>query len=194
MSLAACGILQIQPPQPSKRPGTTRVPGPSCLCETRVLSGAHPANPECRAMPGRGNDCGIGIGTAAEDLAKPVIALASGGPAARRSLVWHRLPDRWADHVVDNVRGAAVSPSSATRSRGSGRLQAWPDVDLALLEVLNPRAKAKPAPHWRLGVIPMLDAVQTLGYPYGLNREKLALTVRGFGGHVVSAVPFDRLP
>jgi hypothetical protein len=79
-----------------------------------------------------------------------------------------------------------------------GRWQGSPFLDTEILEDLDIGVFKAETPNikllrWNDKSYPMLQAVQSIGYPYAVDFKNIRLTVRGFAGHIVSEQNFHDL-
>lgn len=65
------------------------------------------------------------------------------------------------------------------------------DIGVALFRANIAHAKAFP---WQLRESALLDRVQTIGHPYGLNIERFQINLRAFEGSIVSTSAWPSLP
>ena len=64
------------------------------------------------------------------------------------------------------------------------------DFDIGIFIAETPNTKFL---RWNDKSFPMLQAVQSIGYPYAFDSENRQITVRSFAGHIVSEQKFHRL-
>lgn len=62
-------------------------------------------------------------------------------------------------------------------------VETFEEIDLALLRV--PGIQTKKSIQWEQNELVMLDKVQSMGYPYGLDSHDKVIRVRGYQGHIV---------
>lgn len=81
------------------------------------------------------------------------------------------------------------SPGSHVNMTVIKAFESHQSLDIALLEIHPDQFENILIQGWRTEALPLLANVATLGYPYALDLAAMALTSRGFKGHVVGNGP-----